>query len=643
MVQSYTHYDNTGETPMGQLDEFELILEETRDFPTTYKAKIPAGSQCFRDVRRYQYESSHLNIQLIEVDGSIAPGPDMVRIPISKLTAAEKKDFIVYLKKGLSRGDNIGADWAFFKPAEKGSTGKFSATGYGGNILHEDPRTGRERAARLLSILEKDRRGKIAVLGLLKYLILLTIFISCGLLVYRYGYLTKSTFFSDLNFWSDSSSAKFYKKIFPDISSWSDSDDMKYRQIASELLRPEYIDDIQSGLSRNFYQGSTQSQNRLGDRLLLFIYFNYNAEVKRAMKTHAEKLQGTEFMRLAKMYSCALSRYSSNIFYFKVGDLDIPPATVSDYVRNNLISLDDFTKLRDQDQLSNLLKKEDIGFEMKRFLEDVYTFSPLRVKSSSFGRVSWFLVTQKNADGKLEFAAFFARDKATLIPRNMADRLLHNPNDTSIEWYPVGEDAANNIHLTPTVLRYFSRTAGQGVQLDAIAWKIKSLGLARTKKPLQVHLHRELLMEDEKGKYAISCNDPITSLVLSNLITRSSFEKEKNLPLKRDPIQMNTTLVQLSRDDSLSSQTITITPGKTGIVRLFEHAASFSAKSADGTKVLFETPEKNLFSRFPFTVVNDSINFGGTRKLSGMTMVLEGIKLKIIQSMDGNYRIEEIQ
>ncbi len=629
---------------MGQLDEFELKLEQIQDFPVVYRAEIPEGSQCFQDVRRYQHDSSHLKIQLIDVDGRITPNPDMVRVPMSKLTAAEKKEFIAYLKKGLSRGDNMGANWGFFKSAPKGSNTKKSyAAGYGGNILHEDPQTGRKRAAQLLSTLEKDRRGKLLALGGLKHLILLIILIAGGLLVYRYGYLEKSSFLSRLNFWSDSSTAQFYKKIFPDISSWANHKDMEYRQIASELLRPEYIEDMQTGLSQNFYQDPVQSENPLADRLLLFIYFNYNTQVKKIIKTHESKLKGTEFMRLAKIYSCELSRYSSNIFYFKVGDLNIPPAAVNDYVSNNLISLDDFTKLRDKDQFSDLLKKDDIGFQMKRFLEDVYTFSPLRVKASSFDLVSWYLVTQKNTDGELQFSAFFAKDKATLIPRNMAEIFLHHPNENSITWYPVGEDAAQALHLTPKALRYFSRAAGQGLQLDAIARKIDSLELTAAKESLQVSLHRELLMEDDKGKYAISCNDPITSLVLSNLITTSSFEKEKGLPLKRDPIQMNTTLVQLSRDDSLSSQTITITPGKTGIVRLFERTDSFSAISADGTKVVFEKPEKNLFSAFPFTVVNDSINFGGTRELSGMTMNLKGKKLKIIQSMDGNYRIEEIQ
>ncbi len=630
----------TGANLMGQFDEFELRLEKIGDYPLVYDVPIPAASQFFQDVRRYQHSSAHLEVRIIDVDGRITAEPDMVRVPISKLSTGEKKALIAYLKKRLSRGDNMGSDWAFFRPS--GSKRKKPVTGYGVNIVHGDPQSGRARAARLLSLLEKDRTGKTLILGLIKYLLILTLILGAGFGIYKYGYLEKSFFFNRLNFDSDSPEMSFYKQVFPQVFSWtkgSDHEQAGYTQIAHELLRPEYIQDMQAGLSKDFYRMPQDPEHNIGNRLILFVYFNYNTQIRQAIKQYRLQLEGTEFMRLARIYSCDLSNYASNVFYFKVGDLNIAPSQVSDYVSRNLISLTDFTKIRDNGQFSDLLQKDDIGFQMKRFLEDVYTFSPLRV-DASFENIFWYLLTRKDKAGKINFAAFFTRKKATLIPRDMSNILLHHPDDPSISWYLLGEDAAANLKLSSKTLRYFSRTAGQGKQLDIISDRIVSLGLTRTKKPLPVAVHRELLMEDNKGKYAIRCTDPITSLVLSNLITRGSFEKE--LPLKRDPIQMNTCLVQLSRDDSLSIQATTITPGKTGIARLFEPIDSFPAVFADGTRVLFEKPEKNLFSSFPFTVFNDSITFGGKQDISGMTMELGKVRLQILRSEDGNYRIEKI-
>ena len=119
---------------------------------------------------------------------------------------------------------------------------------------------------------------------------------------------------------------------------------------------------------------------------------------------------------------------------------------------------------------------------------------------------------------------------------------------------------------------------------------------------MPVTVHRELLMGDSKGKYGIQCYDPITSLVLSNLISKSSFEQENKVSLKRDPIQVNTTLVQLSKDDSFSTQAVNITPGKYGIVKLFEPQDSFRGRLNNGNTITFEKATTNLFNPFSFMV-----------------------------------------
>jgi hypothetical protein len=184
---------------------------------------------------------------------------------------------------------------------------------------------------------------------------------------------------------------------------------------------------------------------------------------------------------------------------------------------------------------------------------------------------------------------------------------------------------------------------GQTLKLEVLKNKIASLDLKPTPKPMPVTVHRELLMGDSKGKYGIQCYDPITSLVLSNLISKSSFERDNNLSLKRDPIQVNTTLVQLSKDDSFSTQSINITPGKFGIIKLFEPQDSFRGKLNDGQAVTFEKATVNLFNPFSFMVFKDSITFSFKHDITDMEIDLGKDQLKIIKSSDGNYQIVQIQ
>jgi len=275
---------------------------------------------------------------------------------------------------------------------------------------------------------------------------------------------------------------------------------------------------------------------------------------------------------------------------------------------------------------------------MKGFLENVYTFTPLRIEKSLKGK-SWYLLT-RNENGQMEFAAFFNKENATLVPKRIGSLMLGKKQDKSITWYALSDAQAKGLKLSEKSLTYFTRTTGHTYQLEIIKNKIKKLKFVKSGL-IKVKVHRELLMGDMKGKYGIQTQDPLASLVLSNLITKSSFEQEAHLSLKRDPIQLNTTLVQLSKDDSLSVQSLTITPGTTNIIRLFEPLDSFRATFKDGRKIVFEKASVNLFNPFTFMISKDSITFSFRDNIADMEINLGDALLKIVKANDGNYQIVE--
>ncbi|MCP4116109.1 MAG: hypothetical protein GY737_12025 [Desulfobacteraceae bacterium] len=622
---------------MGRFDEFELTIKKIREFPLTYETVLPKECSFFQDVRRYQSVTSHLDIKVINVDGLITLEPDMEQVPMSKLTAAEKKEFIDYLKIRVTRGDNIGSSWAFFRSQEK----KKGVIAYGANIVHRDSITGQDRARRLLTVLQgsKVRTHGLKRLGAALAVTCLVAAASLG--IYKYVYLEKLFPFKSLTSSMDSPEMGFYEMMFPQVYQWKTDERPFIKKIADDLLRPEYISDLLATMDKDFYGGEHGKDNNQGHRLALFVYFNYNTDVAKAMERYERKLRGTEFMRLARIYSCEQSGYSSNIFYFKVGDLNLKRAEISNFLKKNMISYRDYTKLRDANEFSELLRKDGISFKMKSFLEDVYTFTPLRI-GEPLENIDWYLLTQQDKSGNIDFAAFFQRDKATLVPRRLGDHLLNTKEPKDVAWFPINDSQAQRLSLSDDSLTYFTKSMGQALKLDVVKEKITELGLKPADHLLPVTVHRELLMSDSKGKYGIQCYDPVTSLVLSNLITKSSFERDSNLSLKRDPIQVNTTLVQLSKDDSFSNQSINITPGKTGIIRLFEPVDSFKARFSDGRSATFEKATVNLFNPFSFMVFKDSITFSFKHDITDMELDLGDTRLKIVKSEDGNHQILEI-
>ena len=164
--------------------------------------------------------------------------------------------------------------------------------------------------------------------------------------VYKYLYLEKRFPFKSLKIELGSPEMNFYREVFPKVYEWRTDARPFTKKIADDLLRPEYVTHILSSMDQDFYQEDKTKDNNRAYRLALFVYFNYNKDVTAAMERHEIKLRGTQFERLSRIYSCKQSGYSSNIFYFKVGDLDIKHAEISKFLTTNMVTYRDYIKLR---------------------------------------------------------------------------------------------------------------------------------------------------------------------------------------------------------------------------------------------------------------------------------------------------------
>ncbi|MCG8550324.1 MAG: hypothetical protein MI799_07975 [Desulfobacterales bacterium] len=624
---------------MARLNEFELSVTKVSDSPLIYKAQIPSECTFFQDVRRYQSIAPQMEIRIIPVNGMIELDSDMEPVPFNRLSGAERKALVDYLTVRVARGDNIGYAWVFFRPADK----KRCLVAYGGNVVHDDTYMGKERVTALLSVLKKQKgisKMKRRWFPWIAALLLISLAVFAG---FKYGNLVKAMPFISSIGKASGPEMQFYESVFPELYAWLSQGEPEQKDVAKKLLKTEYISAMLHTMTQpDYLQGGEEGMDR-GNRLILFVYFNYNRQVEDLIRSRRGILADTEFMRLSRIYSTLQSGYASNIFYFKVGDLNIRHTEISNYMKRNMISYHDFKKIRDENAFAELMASDRISYKMKGFLENVYTFTPLRIDTRIDGK-SWYLLTRNNNAGNLDFAAFFHESSATLVPKRIGHLVLGDQGlPADMAWYALDDGQAGGLKLSNSAQTYFSTETGQTNQLGIIQKRINTLNLTRVSQGrVKVSVHRELLMGDAKGKYGIQTNDPITSLVLSNLITKSSFEQEANVSLKRDPIQFNTTLIQLSKDDSFSVQSVTITPGTTNIIRLFEPLDSFKATFRDGTSTTFEKASVNLFNPFTFMVSRDSIVLCFRHDITDMTIEANDTELKVVKAKDGNYQIVKI-
>lgn len=620
---------------MGRFDDFELAVRKVRAYPLIYEVDVPSECSVFQDVRRYQSVTSQLDVRIVDINGSITLDQGMIPVPMAALPAKARNEFIDYLKLRVTRGDNIGSRWAFFR-----SESSKTITAFGANVVEKDALQGQERAIALMNELQRSGPKTTLLIKMLALVLILVLAAGGGYYIYQTFFAGDGSRPKVRTVDPESREMAFYQRVFPDVSAWQNSDKPDLRQIAEALIRPEYLTDILSCMDRDYYRTSPEDdKNFRWARLALFVYFNYNQAVSRALDRYAMKLDGTELARLARVYSTDASGYASNIFYFKVGDLNIRHPQITRFLNDNLVSYEDYERLRDPEEFARMLRADTIDFKLKNYLADVYTFTPLMIENP-LEKMDWYLLTGIDDEGKIDFAAFFSRAESTLIPRRISAALMTGGSGKKrFAWYAINGDQQRALKLDEDANVYFARKVGQTFKLDLIDRKISELGLQAVDGGMDVTVHRELLMEDSKGKYGIQTRDPLTSLVLSNLISRSSFEQSTNVPLKRDPIQINTSLIQLSKDDGTSTQAVNISPGRSGILSLFRSVEWFRGKLANGRIVKFERADVNLFNPFSFMVLNDSITFGYRHEINQMTLEIDDKRLKIVKSSDGGYQI----
>ena len=304
---------------MARLSEFELTLKKISDSPLIYQAQIPSECTFFQDVRRYQSIGPQMEIRTIPVNGRIELDPDMEPVSFNKLSGAERKALVDYLTVRVARGDNIGYAWAFFRPADK----KRSLVAYGGNVVHDDTYTGKERVTALLSLLQKQKgisKMKRRWFPWIFVLLLISLIAMAG---FKYGNLLKNIPFVSSIGKDSGPEMQFYESVFPDLHAWLNDGEPEQKDVAKKLLKTEYVSSMLQTMTLPDYRQSGEQDMSRGNRLILFVYFNYNAQVEELIRSRRQILAGTQFMRLARIYSTMQSGYASNIFYFKVGDLNI--------------------------------------------------------------------------------------------------------------------------------------------------------------------------------------------------------------------------------------------------------------------------------------------------------------------------------
>ncbi|MDQ1269917.1 MAG: hypothetical protein QG618_1226, partial [Thermodesulfobacteriota bacterium] len=429
---------------MGRLNEFELTLKKVSDSPLIYKAQIPSECTFFQDVRRYQSVGPQMEIRIIPVNGMIELDPDMEPVSFNKLTGSERKALVDYLTVRVARGDNIGYAWAFFRSSDK----KKTLVAYGGNVVHNDTYLGKEHVTALLSTLQQQKGISTMKRRLFPWItagLLISLTVLAG---FKYGHLVKNIPILRSIGQDSGPEMRFYQSVFPDLHAWLQGGTPEQKDVAKKLLKTEYVSSMLHTMALRDYRLEGEQGMDRGNRLILFVYFNYNSQVEELIRSGREILAGTEFIRLARIYSTMQSGYASNIFYFKVGDLNIKDTEISNYMKQNMISYQDFKKIRDENAFAELMASDRISYKMKGFLENVYTFTPLRIDTKLNGK-SWYLLTRNNSSGDLDFAAFFHQDSATLVPKRIGHLVLADkglPSDMA--WYALDERQAGELKLS---------------------------------------------------------------------------------------------------------------------------------------------------------------------------------------------------
>ena len=608
---------------------------------------------------RYEYRSDALNVQLVNaIDNTIQLDKNFKQVPFKKLSGRERNSLQWYLQDKLNNGDNAGSQWVFFRSKNQ----KHPIIAYGANVVYSDIEKGREQANDFLANLNQQRKARRRIFGLLS---LLMIAVLSALLwstyiqdvlpklmsVFKQGNTTATNKATEIVniFQGNDEAMKFYAKVFPDVYAWKSESDEEKKHIADELLQPQYIKQILSHTQGNFWTQKTsfpqttslptEQYTPKAIRFILFDLFNYNEEIHRTWEKNRDRLKDTTFGKLYRKYSFLNTNFSNTILYYKVGDINIEQKDISGYLQEHSIEDQDYKKVREPDITGQFQMTEEIKQKLGELLEaGLHSHIPLKIANPQSN--DWYLcVETENNSQTISFAAFFKKDRYTLVPKEKGKILTMPSLPENFKWYQISPEQATQLKLSDNSTIYLQSGAAQTPRINMLMKKINALGLQITDN-LQVQTYHELLMSDDQGKYGLQSNDPITSLLLANLIREESFKDTKKTSLTRDEVSIHIDSIQLSKESTFSDTITNISPGQQDILTAFQKADSFVGKFSNGKQeITFNNIEKDMFTTYGFTIVGNAIVFiRKNEEIDQMTINIGGNDYKIIKD-EAEYKI----
>lgn len=650
------------------LSEFELEIEATDHDGIWQVGTVGTedGLIVFERARYTDPDTQLISIGIVEPQYKIKPGNGYNKVPLSDLSEDEIREFNDYLERRLANETILGTRWVCFRSddAEK------PLLIFGPNYTVENFEGSEQRVRKFQSSVNTLFSKKpsvplfiyvlivLAALGLGGYIFMTQTDIGKQWLVAIDNLLSGRPSNNSPGQQIDSKAMRFYAMVFPDVYQWLLEDDQKQRDIAKDVLKPEYIDDLLRHTQRSFWtsenvitgtQGisSTSAQfSPKGVRLILFDFFNYNEELKVKWNQYNGALTGTTFGEWYRRLSFIGTDEPiyHNVLYYQVGDLNLPTIQQLDtYLAQHYVD-GGYTKSTESEIYNDLPIQE---VEVKNQLRDLlnkagFLITPLRVVNSD-PSYDWYLATVISSTAKqLTFAAFFNVISSTLVPQDIARQLLQqgnfDPSQEVVSWYKVSASQAQQLNLGATSNRYFQVT-DQGF-IQALESQIRDMALTQAP-ATKVEVERKLMLGSGEDGYGLQTNDPIIWLLLTKLIQAEEFGSNPNQSeLNRNVVDIHMTSVQLARRPYASGTQHRINPGLQKILDQFTAAKSFVAILVDGKEVEFTNVNANLFSPNSFFTTNDEVIFITKEGIDQMEIVINGTsKFRVLQVPGNTYRL----
>ncbi len=633
---------------MREPENYKLRVDDT-GHPGTWIVDRNQGKSIW-DIHHYSLndKDARLEVGLVDEYNRIVLSEDFGEIEFTSLTSKQKNAFRRYLRERMQLGKNIGYRWAFFRSRHQ----KQHVMVYGPNVVGEDLEFGSKQIQKFLAASFEDEKRKRTQTRILLILAIMVIAASPFLLWKIFegkpGVVSQLPGVQLLE--SQSDAMKFYQKVFPDVYQWSTGPDPKLKEIAQDILKPEYVQDLLQHTRQAFWSepGAKASAESRAVRLILLDFFNYNQEVRSKWSKYHDTLEGTTFGDWYHRFSFSDSSLSHYVLYYKVGDLQIPSLDdIDKYLADHFVD-SGYRKIKEADVFKGLPIQEEIKTRLKALLDQgLYLHTPLRVANPQPG-IEWYLLTRTDSNtNRIDFAAFFRGSFSTLVPQDIGNALLQNPGATTgqlkvskLTWYKIRPEQASRLLLRDSSIGYFRSGSTQTLQTDIIQEKIRDFKLEEASN-VQVEVRRELLLGLGNDRYGLQADDPIIWLLLANMIQERSSETSGSTTLKRDVVPVHITSVQLSKAYDFSARVTDVSPGTAPILGVFSAEASFMATFSDGRQAKFVKLDDDLFSPYAFKVIQSTIAFISKDEIDQMTINIGTRKFKVVRDKD-NYTIRQI-